>query len=187
MSTQNWKVIDHDEAVSHIGAGTHTALRKAGTAPGHADLWKAIDVNIEAWRDAVEFCLYGLKSMDMAICEKVETEDTPSEDAVEIIAAVPMGARPMHSTTLGDETAREIVQRLSEAGLLASQNGAAPLTKVTEDLPEGSYVVDARDIMWKRGDEKWWSGGDSPSSPKDFDRMLSIYGPLRLIRVGGQS
>lgn len=245
MSTEIWKALDHDETGSHIGAGIHTALRKAGEAPGSYDLWKAIDKHDEAWRDAVEFCLYGLEYMGMALCEKADPldedealsiarqvyaresplksepavarmldevalavlaragttpkdEGAPSEDAaVEIVAATPLGARPMHSTTVGDETARDIVRRLSEAGLLAragdtkgteTEVESPPvLSKVTEDLPEGSYVVDARDIMWKRGEEKWWSGSDNPSSPKDFDRMLLVYGPLRLISVGGQS
>lgn len=60
-----------------------------------------------------------LDEVALAVLAAKVTEDAPPEDAaVEIVAAVPMGARPMHSTTVGDETARDIVRRLSEAGLL---------------------------------------------------------------------
>lgn len=76
-----WKPVDHKAAVSHIGEGVHTGLRKGAGAPGSPELWKAIADNDEAWHDAVEFFVYGLEYMGMALCEKVETEDTSSEDA----------------------------------------------------------------------------------------------------------
>lgn len=74
-----WSPVDHDEAVSHVGEGIHTGLRKAGVAPGSGDLWDAIDKHDQAWRDAVEFFVYGLESMGMAICERAEKAEADVE------------------------------------------------------------------------------------------------------------
>lgn len=119
MSTQNWKAIDHETTVSHIGEGVHTGLRKAGEAPGSHDLWSAIADNNEAWHDAVEFCVYGLEYMGMALCKKADVDPIDEDEALSIARQVyaresPLKSEPAVARML-DEVALAVLARAGSA------------------------------------------------------------------------
>lgn len=62
-----------DTAMSLLGEGIHTGLRKAGTGPKSAEIWNLIHDDLESWSNAVAFAVYGLESMGYAVCKKEET------------------------------------------------------------------------------------------------------------------
>lgn len=66
---KQWIPYDKDEAASIIGEGLHTGLRKGTDAPEAHDLWVAISESGEAWTDALDYLLYGLDVMGLALCK----------------------------------------------------------------------------------------------------------------------
>lgn len=67
-----YEKVDDKTALSVLGEGIHTGLRKGTDAPEAHDLWVAISNSDRAWSDALKFFLYGLDVMGMAICKKEE-------------------------------------------------------------------------------------------------------------------
>lgn len=72
MTTRYVPVSDED-AVSHLGEGIHTGLRKGTDAPEAHDLWLAISESDQAWSEALAFTVWGLHEMGFVLC-KVEEE-----------------------------------------------------------------------------------------------------------------
>jgi len=70
MKTE-WEAMSKDDAASVVGEGLHTGLRKGTDAPEAHDLWKAIQDSEQAWSDAIDYLLWGLEQMNLAICRKV--------------------------------------------------------------------------------------------------------------------
>lgn len=68
-----WEPLNDDEAADQIGQGVHTGLRKGTDAPSAAVMWSAInDSNDGAWAAALDFAIYGLRSMGIRLCREVE-------------------------------------------------------------------------------------------------------------------
>lgn len=65
-----WTPVADEDARSIIGEGVHTGLRKGTDAPEAHDLWVAISKSDEAWSDALDFFVWGLDQMDMALCKR---------------------------------------------------------------------------------------------------------------------
>lgn len=64
--------ISDEDALSLLGEGIHTGLRKGSEAPSSGPLWRAISESDDgAWADALRYCLWGLGEMGYAII-KVE-------------------------------------------------------------------------------------------------------------------
>jgi hypothetical protein len=68
--TATWVPVSKKDARSIIGEGVHTGLRKGTDADGAHELWDAIHKSDEAWSDALEFFVWGLDQMGMALCKK---------------------------------------------------------------------------------------------------------------------
>lgn len=62
--------IDEEEAVSLIGEGVHTGLRKGTAAAGSSEAWRAIARSDSGWDDAVRFAIEGLQFMGYQICRE---------------------------------------------------------------------------------------------------------------------
>jgi hypothetical protein len=75
MATR-WEKVDDNEAASIIGEGLHTGFRKGSSDPKAADLWNAVHDCGTAWSDGLSFLIWGLDVMGMALCKKVETDDS---------------------------------------------------------------------------------------------------------------
>lgn len=58
------------ECASVIGEGLHTGLRKGSDEPQAPDLWRAIHDAGQAWSDALDYLVYGLDYMGLALCRK---------------------------------------------------------------------------------------------------------------------
>lgn len=65
-----WEPISRETAMSVIGEGVHTGLRRGSDAPESGPLWRAIRESDQAWADALEYCIDGLEVMGLAICRK---------------------------------------------------------------------------------------------------------------------
>lgn len=64
--------VDDETAMSVLGEGIHTGLRKGSEAPSSGPLWRAItDSKDGAWPDALRYCVWGLDQMGLALCRKV--------------------------------------------------------------------------------------------------------------------
>jgi hypothetical protein len=63
-----------DEVASIIGEGLHTGLRKGTGAPEAPALHRAISDSEQAWSEALDYLVWGLDVMGLALCRK----DTPS-------------------------------------------------------------------------------------------------------------
>lgn len=67
------EVVDHETAVSLIGEGVHTGLRKGSEARNSGILWRGISNSTDSsWSDAVNYCLYGLESMGYKIVKVID-------------------------------------------------------------------------------------------------------------------
>lgn len=71
---QTWTPIEHGSAASILGEGIHTGMRKGSDDPGAPVLWAAVNDNLQAWSDALDFFVWGLDYMGMAICKKTEVD-----------------------------------------------------------------------------------------------------------------
>lgn len=108
--TVKYTPLSTDDAVSILGEGLHTGLRK-GTDAADADfLWKAIsDSNTSAWSDALRFLVRGLDQMDMAL---VTVTPEPSKivtnaqynQAIETVIDLIMGHLNAHPETTPDQS-----------------------------------------------------------------------------------
>lgn len=70
MMSETWIPVTKQEAVSTIGEGLHTGLRKGTDAPESAALWQAIANSDRAWSEALDFLVWGLGEMGLALCKK---------------------------------------------------------------------------------------------------------------------
>ncbi len=70
MSAGEWIPLTSEEALSLIGEGIHTGLRKGSDAPESGPLWKAINESGTAWSDALTFLVEGFELMNVALCWK---------------------------------------------------------------------------------------------------------------------
>lgn len=71
--SETYTPVDKETALSLLGEGIHTGLRKGTDAAGSHAAWKAISANDSGWSDALEFFYWGLEYMGYAVC-KVEEE-----------------------------------------------------------------------------------------------------------------
>lgn len=68
-----WTPIPKDEAKSIIGEGLHTGFRKGTDAPGSSKAWQAIAADDSGWSDALDYLIWGLDYMGLAVCKKEVT------------------------------------------------------------------------------------------------------------------
>jgi hypothetical protein len=76
-----WVPIDEETAMSIIGEGIHTGVRKGSEDPSSAKLWGMIADSGTSWDDALHWLMYGLDAMDMALCKREKVQDERLEEA----------------------------------------------------------------------------------------------------------
>lgn len=67
MADKTYSPISDADAISMLGEGIHTGLRKGTEAPGSHAAWKSIGAENSGWSEAVAFALWGLHEMGYAI------------------------------------------------------------------------------------------------------------------------
>lgn len=66
-----WTPVSDEDALSMLGEGIHTGLRKGSEAESSGPLWRAIRESEDgAWPDALRYCLWGMDQMGYAVCKK---------------------------------------------------------------------------------------------------------------------
>jgi hypothetical protein len=102
-----WEPMPQEDWAGVIGEGLHTGLRKGTDAPEAHDLWKAVRDSGRAWSEALEFLVWGLESMGLALCRKADDdpaspalEDLTTDDLLALLpvaqAAVPAADQHVH-------------------------------------------------------------------------------------------
>jgi hypothetical protein len=66
-----WTKIPDEDAVSILGEGLHTGLRKGTDAPEAMALHRAIGDSDRAWSDALHYLVWGLDQMGLAVCRNI--------------------------------------------------------------------------------------------------------------------
>lgn len=70
----NWKPVPREDAMSLIGEGLHTALRKIGDSVEAAEAWEAIDeMDGEEWTGYLAFVIEGMRYSGYEVCQKEES------------------------------------------------------------------------------------------------------------------
>lgn len=67
-----WVPVDNEDAVSQLGEGIHTGLRKGSDAPEAPKLWTAIQDSDQAWSEALEYAVWGLGTMGYRLCREAD-------------------------------------------------------------------------------------------------------------------
>lgn len=66
----DFRPVPDDEAMSLIGEGVHTGLRKGSEAPSSSHLWRHISESDDGgWTDALRFAVEGLQEMGYVLCK----------------------------------------------------------------------------------------------------------------------
>lgn len=69
--SENWKPVPREDAMSLIGEGLHTALRKIADSEEAAVAWKAIyDMDSEEWSGYLAFLIEGMRYTGYEVCQK---------------------------------------------------------------------------------------------------------------------
>lgn len=67
--------VSREEAVSILGEGIHTGMRKGSDRPDSMVLHRAVNDHLRVWTEALEFFVDGLDYMGMALCKKEESDE----------------------------------------------------------------------------------------------------------------
>lgn len=72
--SQNWKPVPREDAMSLIGEGLHTALRKIADSDEATRAWEAIsDMDSEEWSGYLAFLIEGMRYSGYEVCQKEES------------------------------------------------------------------------------------------------------------------